>query len=176
MPFWPNLIVKFYYCLNVYMLTVYWTCELPFDFLQMVSVMDQVHTGLGGVQFLLHAPGIWLLQRAPKKTLLPGYSWTNCIPYRHCCEIFRGIPWPRHVSNRLQSHCYCPPVLQIKLHFWSSWLLPMGCYLQGYSLAKENIELKFWIGVYSVIYFSFFCYDQFSHAEFHNRLVEVKKK
>lgn len=61
-------------------------------FLQVVSVMDQVHTGLGGVQLFLHAPGIWLLQRAPKKALLLGHSWTDCIPYRHCCEIFRSVP------------------------------------------------------------------------------------
>jgi hypothetical protein len=47
---------------------------------------------LGGVQLFLHAPGIWLLQRAPKKALLLGHSWTDCIPYRHCCEIFRSVP------------------------------------------------------------------------------------
>uniref|UniRef100_A0A0A9FSC1 GSVIVT00032933001, SOR n=1 Tax=Arundo donax TaxID=35708 RepID=A0A0A9FSC1_ARUDO len=54
--------------------------------------MDQVHTVLGGVQLLLHAPGVWFLQGPPKEPLLPGHSWTDRIPYRHCCEIFRGVP------------------------------------------------------------------------------------
>ena len=43
--------------------------------------MDQVHTGLGGVQFLLYALRIRVLQGAPPETVHIGHSWADCFPY-----------------------------------------------------------------------------------------------
>lgn len=54
--------------------------------------MDEVHTSVGSVQFLLHAIGIWLLQGAPQEPLLPRHSWSDRLPHRHCSQVLRGLP------------------------------------------------------------------------------------
>lgn len=78
-----------------------------------------------------------------------------CCTFRlYSCNIIRGLllsvlfgTCPAMTQTWLLTSdlfAHLIQVLQIKLHFWSPWLLPMGYYLQGYPLLIFFISLVSW--------------------------------
>lgn len=69
---------------------------------QMVQAVDQLHTDMGIVLFLLHTNGVWLLQGTPRKAVHSRHCWPGCLLDRYFCELFCCISWPRYLPHDLQ--------------------------------------------------------------------------
>lgn len=65
--------------------------------------MDAFHTVMGGVLLLLHAPGVWILQRPPREPLPPRHCWPVRLPHRHRRSLLCSLSW-----HSLLPHCPRP--------------------------------------------------------------------
>ncbi|XP_075111803.1 potassium channel SKOR isoform X2 [Nicotiana tabacum] len=56
--------------------------------MQVVPVVDSIHSDMGDLLLLLHSPGVWVFQRTPRKSVPSGHCRPNCFPHRHRRSLF----------------------------------------------------------------------------------------
>jgi len=78
--------------------------------LQVVSLVETLHAGLGSVLIFVHSLRVWLLPWPPKQAILARHCRPDCLPHRHHPPLLPSLPRWAHIPYDRQTHLHCSQV------------------------------------------------------------------